>query len=173
MIMKVRGRTPRIADTAFVHKSAVITGDVEVKEGANIWPCAVARGDLSKITIGKNTSVQDNSVLHTDSSLPLTIGDDVIIGHNVNLHSCEVGEGSLVGIGAILLNGVKVGKNCVVAAGSLLPPGKEYPDQSMIMGSPAKVVRQLEESEVENQQTLVAHYQEMVEYYKETEEEIL
>lgn len=170
MIVKVKGHTPQIAGTAFVHESAVVTGDVQIGEGANLWPCAVARGDVSKIVIGRNTSIQDNSVLHTNRYQPLIVGDNVIVGHNVNLHSCEVGEGTLVGIGSIVLDGVKVGKNCIVAAGSLLPPGREYPDNSMIMGSPARVVRQIGEENKENHFSMVSRYQEMISHYMDAEE---
>ncbi|MEG1158407.1 MAG: gamma carbonic anhydrase family protein, partial [Christensenellaceae bacterium] len=102
MITKVKGRNPQIAQTAFVHISAVVIGDVVLKEHASVWPCAVLRGDMSQIIIGENSNVQDNSVLHTNADMPLVVGDHVVIAHGANLHSCEIGENSIVGIGAIV-----------------------------------------------------------------------
>lgn len=172
MICKVKGFTPQIDRTAFVHKSAVVTGNVTLKENVSVWPCAVLRGDMDKIEIGRNSNVQDNSVLHTDEDMPLVLGENVLIGHNANLHSCEIGDGSLIGIGAVVLNGVKIGKGCMVAAGSLVPPNKEFPDGSMIMGSPAKVVREMTQADIDYQRELVEHYIQAARDYMETEEEL-
>ena len=173
MISKVKGKTPQIDATAFVHKSAVVAGDVILKENSSIWPCAVLRGDVGQpVIIGKNSNVQDNSVLHTNDEEPLVIGDNVVVGHNANLHSCEIGEGSLIGIGAVVLDGVKIGKNCLVAAGALVTPNKEFPDGSMIMGSPAKVARTLEQKDIDYQRSLVEHYVNEAKEYLETEEEL-
>ncbi len=173
MISKVKGKEPQIAQTAFVHKSAVVAGEVILKEHSSIWPCAVLRGDIGQpVIIGKNSNVQDNSVLHTNDEEPLVVGDNVVIGHNANLHSCVIGDGSLIGIGAVVLDGVKIGKNCLVAAGSLVTPNKEFPDGSMIMGSPAKAVRELTQKDIDYQHGLVAHYVEEAAAYLETEEEL-
>ena len=161
MISKVKGKEPQIAQTAFVHKSAVVAGEVILKEHSSIWPCAVLRGDIGQpVIIGKNSNVQDNSVLHTNDEEPLVVGDNVVIGHNANLHSCVIGDG------------VKIGKNCLVAAGSLVTPNKEFPDGSMIMGSPAKAVRELTQKDIDYQHGLVAHYVEEAAAYLETEEEL-
>ena len=172
MICKVKGHTPKIDQTAFVHKSAVVTGDVVLGENVGVWPCAVLRGDMDRITIGNCSNVQDNCVLHTDTGLPLVIGESVVIGHNVNLHSCTIGDHSLIGIGAVVLNGAKIGKSCLVGAGSLVTPNKEFPDGSVIMGSPAKVVRQINQDDIDNQQELVDYYMAEAKEYKETEEEL-
>ncbi len=172
MIMKVKGLRPKVAPSAFVHKSAVVTGDVRLAEHVSIWPCAVLRGDANRILIGENTNIQDNSVLHTTEVLPLVIAENVVVGHNVNLHSCEIGEGSLIGIGAVVLDGAKIGKNSVVAAGALVPPGKEYPDGVVLMGSPAKVAREIRAEELENQRMLVAYYKKEAEEYRQTEQEL-
>ncbi|MEG1991538.1 MAG: gamma carbonic anhydrase family protein [Christensenella sp.] len=172
MITRVKGKEPQIDATAFVHKSAVVAGDVVLKEYSSIWPCASLRGDVNQIIIGKNSNVQDNSVLHTNDEQPLLIGDNVVVGHNVNMHSCVIGDGSLIGIGAIILDGAKIGKNCLVAAGALITPNKEFPDGSMIMGSPAKVVRELTKADTAYQQMLVEHYKSEAKDYTETEEEI-
>ena len=142
-IYELDGAAPKISDSAWVADSAQVIGTVELTDDASVWFGVVIRGDMDTIRIGKRTNIQDLSVLHADAGMPLTIGDDVTVGHKVMLHGCTVGDGSLIGIGAIVLNGAKIGKGCLVGAGSLVTEGKEFPDGSMIMGSPAKVVRQL------------------------------
>jgi len=127
----------------WIAPNAVVAGDVILKKNASVWFGAVLRGDNEPITIGENSNVQDNSVLHTDIGSPLTIGTNVTIGHMVMLHGCTIGDGTLIGIGAIVMNGAKIGKNCLVGAGALITEGKEFPDGSMILGSPAKAVREL------------------------------
>ena len=135
--------TPQLAAGAWVADSAQVIGDVRMAENSNVWFGSVVRGDSETITIGENSNIQDACVLHGDPGKPLIIGDNVSVGHQVMLHGCTVGDGTLIGIGAIVLNGVVIGKNCIVGAGSLVTEGKVFPDGSMIMGSPAKVVREL------------------------------
>jgi carbonic anhydrase/acetyltransferase-like protein (isoleucine patch superfamily) len=118
----------------------------------------VIRGDTAYIKVGKNSNVQDGSVLHADEGVPLEVGDDVTIGHQVMLHGCTIGDGALIGIQAVVLNKAKIGKGCIVGAGSLVTEGKEFPDYSMIMGSPAKVVRQLDEATVQKLRQSAQHY---------------
>jgi carbonic anhydrase/acetyltransferase-like protein (isoleucine patch superfamily) len=127
----------------WIAPNAVVAGNVILKKNASVWFGAVLRGDNDPITIGENSNVQDNSVLHTDLGSPLTIGANVTVGHMVMLHGCQIGDGALIGIGAIVLNGARIGKNCLVGAGALITEGKEFPDNTMILGSPAKVVREL------------------------------
>jgi carbonic anhydrase/acetyltransferase-like protein (isoleucine patch superfamily) len=127
----------------WIAPNAVVVGNVILKKNASVWWGAVLRGDNDPITVGENSNVQDNSVLHTDSGSPLTIGANVTVGHMVMLHGCQVGDGALIGIGSIVLNGAKIGNNCLVGANSLITEGKEFPDNCMIVGSPAKVVREL------------------------------
>jgi len=134
----------------FVADSADVMGSVLLKNGASVWFNAVVRGDNDLITIGENSNIQDGSVLHTDPGIPLTVGDNVTIGHMVMLHGCTIGEGSLIGIGSTILNGAKIGKGCLVGAHSLITENKEFPDYSMILGSPAKVVRTLTEEQAAN-----------------------
>ena len=134
---------PRIADTAWVADSAQVIGRVELHEGASVWFGAVLRGDNEWITIGRGSNVQDGTVMHTDMGYPLTIGEHVTIGHQEMLHGCTIGDGSLIGIQAVVLNNAKIGRNCLVGAGALVTEGKEFPDGSLIMGAPAKVVGQL------------------------------
>jgi carbonic anhydrase/acetyltransferase-like protein (isoleucine patch superfamily) len=127
----------------WIAPNAVVAGHVILKKNASVWFGAVLRGDNEPITIGEDSNVQDNSVLHTDIGEPLTVGDNVTIGHMVMLHGCTIGDGTLIGIGSIVMNGAKIGRNCLVGAGALVTEGKEFPDGSMILGSPAKVVREL------------------------------
>ncbi|CAN5346223.1 gamma carbonic anhydrase family protein [soil metagenome] len=127
----------------WIAPSAQVMGRVILKADASIWWGAVVRGDNDPITIGERSNVQDGSVLHTDMGSPLTLGDDVTVGHLVMLHGCTIGDGSLIGIGSIILNGARIGKNCLVGANTLITEGKEFPDNSMIVGSPGKVVREL------------------------------
>ena len=134
---------PRIAPTAWVADSAQVIGRVELGEGASVWYGAVLRGDNEWITLGAGANVQDGAVLHTDMGSPLTLGEKVTVGHQAMLHGCTVGEGSLVGIQAIVLNGAVIGRNCLVGAGAVVTEGKHFPDNSLILGAPARVVREL------------------------------
>jgi carbonic anhydrase/acetyltransferase-like protein (isoleucine patch superfamily) len=134
-------------DEYWIAPNAVVLGNVILKKNASIWFGAALRGDNDPITVGVNSNVQDNSVLHTDSGSPLTIGDNVTVGHLVMLHGCTIGDGSLIGIGSIVLNGARIGRNCLIGAGSLITEGKVIPDNSMVMGSPGKVVRELSDEQ--------------------------
>ncbi|MDO9196909.1 gamma carbonic anhydrase family protein [Rhodoferax sp.] len=157
-IYELDGAAPRIAESAWVADSAQVMGNVELADGASVWFGAVVRGDTETIRIGRRSNIQDMSVLHADVGMPLTLGDDVTVGHKVMLHGCTIGDGSLIGIGAVVLNGAKIGKGCLVGAGSLVTEGKEFPDGSMILGSPAKVVRQLTPEQLEGLRLSALHY---------------
>ena len=130
-------------DDWFVAENAVVVGRVRLENNASVWYHAVLRGDNDLITVGENSNVQDLSVLHTDPGIPLTIGRNVTIGHKVMLHGCAIGSNSLVGINSVVLNGARIGQNCLVGANSLVTEGKRIPDGSLVLGSPARVVRQL------------------------------
>jgi carbonic anhydrase/acetyltransferase-like protein (isoleucine patch superfamily) len=127
-------------------------------ESSSVWYGAVLRGDNDSITLGDRVNVQDGSVLHTDHGYPMVLGNDVSIGHLVMLHGCTIGEGSLVGIQAVILNGAKIGRNCLVGAGAVVTEGKEFPDNSLILGSPAKVVRELSPEQAARVRMAAAHY---------------
>ncbi len=157
---------PQVADSAWVAQNAQVIGDVIIGEGASVWFGVTVRGDTDTITIGAGTNVQDGSVLHADHDVPLTIGRDVTVGHQVMLHGCSIGDESLIGIGAIVLNGARIGRNCLVGAGSLVTEGKEFPDGSMIIGSPAKVVRQLTEEQIEGLRRSAQHYRENAQRFR-------
>lgn len=157
-IYELDGAAPRISNSAWIADSAKVIGDVALADDASVWFGAVIRGDTETIRIGRRTNIQDMSVLHADVGMPLTLGDDVTVGHQVMLHGCTIGDGSLIGIGAVVLNGAKIGKGCLVGAGSLVTEGKEFPDGSMILGSPAKVVRQLTPEQLEGLRLSAQHY---------------
>ena len=150
--------TPRLAEGAWVADSAQVIGNVELAEDASVWFGAILRGDTEPLRIGKSSNVQDGSVIHADIGYPVTLGENVTVGHQVVLHGCTVGDGSLIGIQAVVLNGAKIGKNCLVGAGALVTEGKEFPDGSMIIGAPAKVVRQLTPEQIEGLRRSAAHY---------------
>ena len=142
----------------WVADNATVLGSVVLKEGASVWFNVVIRGDNDPITIGENSNVQDGSVLHTDAGVPLTIGKNVTVGHMAMLHGCAIGDNSLIGIGATVLNRAKIGKNCIIGAHALIPEGKEIPDNSLVMGAPGKVVRQVDEAGVQMLTASALHY---------------
>ncbi len=144
------GVSPQVPGSGnfWVAENATVLGDVILHENASVWFNAVLRGDNDPITIGENSNVQDGSVLHTDVGCPLTIGRDVTIGHMVMLHGCTIGDESLIGIGTTVMNRAVIGKNCIIGAHSLIPEGKVIPDNSLVMGAPGKVVKQLSPEQI-------------------------
>jgi carbonic anhydrase/acetyltransferase-like protein (isoleucine patch superfamily) len=165
-VYAIDGRTPTIPESAYVADSAQVMGSVVMGESSSIWFGVVARGDSDVIHIGERSNVQDGCVLHADAGVPLHIGDNVSVGHKVMLHGCTVGDGSLIGIGAIVLNNAKIGRNCLVGAGSLVTEGKEFPDNSMILGSPAKAVRTLTDEQVAGLRRAAQHYVDNAQRFK-------
>jgi carbonic anhydrase/acetyltransferase-like protein (isoleucine patch superfamily) len=157
-IYELDGISPRLGEGAWVADSAQVIGNVELGAQASVWFGTVIRGDTEKITIGARSNIQDVSVLHADFGEPLVIGENVTVGHMVMLHGCTIGDNSLVGIGAVILNRARIGRNCVVGAGSVVTEGKEFPDNSLIIGSPAKVVRTLDDAAVKKFAGLADHY---------------
>lgn len=166
-IYELDGVAPRMADSAWVADNAQVMGDVALGEGASVWFGATVRGDTETITIGEGSNVQDGSVLHADHGFPLTIGARVTVGHQVMLHGCTIGDESLIGIGAVVLNGARIGRHCLVGAGSLVTEGKVFPDGSMILGRPAKVVRELTPEQIEGLRMSAAHYIENARRYRQ------
>jgi len=149
MITTFNGVEPRIHPTSFIANDATVIGDVEIGVDASVWFGSVVRGDVNYIRIGARTNIQDMTVIHVSSKThPTILEDEITVGHRVTLHGCYVERGSLIGIGAILLDGVRVGSQSLVAAGSLLTPGTEIPPRSLVMGAPAKVKRELTEDEI-------------------------
>ncbi len=142
-LYELDGIAPQIDATAWVADSAQVMGHVKLAAHSSVWFGAVLRGDTESIEIGENSNIQDGSVLHADIGQPLKVGADVTVGHQVMLHGCTIGDGALIGIGAVVLNGARIGRGCIVGAGALVTEGKEFPDHSMILGSPAKAVKTL------------------------------
>jgi len=157
-IYELDGVAPQLGKDAWVADSAEVMGNVILGENASVWFGAVLRGDTETLTIGRNSNVQDLSVLHADIGCPLTIGENVTIGHQVMLHGCTVGDNSLIGIQSVVLNNAKIGRNCIVGAGSVVTEGKEFPDNSLIVGSPAKVIRTLDDAAAAKLRQSAEHY---------------
>lgn len=157
-VYEIDGTAPRIAASAWVADSAEVIGDVDLAEGVSIWFAAVLRGDAEHMSIGAGSNVQDASVLHADPGFPLLVGEKVSIGHQAMLHGCTVGDGSLIGIQAVVLNGARIGRNCLVGAGALVTEGKEFPDGSLIVGAPARVVRALTPDQIAGLRRTADHY---------------
>ena len=143
---------------SWIAPTAAVIGKVRLDKGASVWFGAVLRGDNELIHIGENSNVQDGTVMHTDMGFPLTLGKGVTVGHNVMMHGCTVGDYSLIGINAVVLNGARIGKNCIIGANTLIPEGKDIPDGSLVMGSPGKVVRELNDGQKQMLQASAAHY---------------
>ena len=144
----------------WIASNAVVIGDVTLEKNVSIWFNATLRGDIENIHIGEGSNIQDGSVLHTDPGYPLKTGKNVTVGHLVMLHGCVIGDNSLIGIGAVILNGVKIGKNCIIGANALLTENKIIPDNSLVIGSPGKIVRQVSKEEVRSITENAIHYQE-------------
>jgi len=155
---RIANKVPQVAATAFVAREATLVGEVIVGEQASVWFGAVARGDNEPIRIGDRCNVQEGAVLHADPGFPLTLESEVSVGHQAMLHGCTIGEGSLVGIQAVVMNGAVIGKESLVGAGALVTEGKVFPERSLILGSPAKVVRQLSEEDVARLRKTAAGY---------------
>lgn len=149
MIYKLGNKTPKISDRCFIAENAVLIGDISLAENVTVWFSAVLRADMSRIEIGANSNVQDNTTIHGDTDFPVIIGEGVTIGHNCIIHGCSIGDNSLIGMGAILLNGAKIPKNCIVGAGSVVSDKLVAEEGSLIIGSPAKVVKKLSEDKIE------------------------
>ena len=166
MLTSVRGRTPQIDATAFVAENATVIGDVAVGANAGIWFGAVVRGDSNAIRIGRQTNIQDNSVLHVDHKHTLTIGDDVTVGHRAILHGCTIENRVLVGMGATIMNGAVIGADSIVGAGALVTEGAQVPPRSLVLGFPAKVKRELTEEEVAGIARSASLYAEYASWYR-------
>ncbi|HZE90929.1 MAG TPA: gamma carbonic anhydrase family protein [Rhizobacter sp.] len=149
---------PRIAPSAWVADSAEVIGNVTLSDDVSVWFGCVLRGDSEHIEIGAGSNIQDGTVIHADKGVPMVLGQNVSVGHQVMLHSCHVGDNSLIGIGAVVLNGAKIGKNSLVGAGALVTEDKEFPDGSLILGSPARAVRPLTPEQIADLQRIAAHY---------------
>ena len=157
---------PSIPESAYVASGATVIGKVTLGERASVWPGAVLRGDNEPIRIGDDTNIQESAVLHTDPGFPLTIGDNVSIGHQAMLHGCTVGDGALIGIQAVVLNNAVIGKDCLVGAGAVVTEGKVFADRSLIVGAPARVLRELTDENVAMMRANAEDYAKRQQLYK-------
>ncbi|HET9645786.1 MAG TPA: gamma carbonic anhydrase family protein [Burkholderiaceae bacterium] len=165
-IYRLNDDVPRIAPSAFVAREATLIGKVSLGEQTSVWPGAVVRADNEPIRIGDRTNVQEGAVLHADPGFPLTIGEDVTVGHQAMLHGCTIGPGSLIGIQAVVLNGATIGRHCLIGAGAIVTEGKAFPDRSLILGVPAKVVRELTDEDVARLQQAAEVYTRKADLYR-------
>nr|WP_067294023.1 gamma carbonic anhydrase family protein [Marinobacterium profundum] len=165
-IFKYDSFVPQIHDDTYIAEQATVIGKVVLQQGGSIWPQAVLRGDNEAIEIGTGSNVQEGAVMHTDPGFPLKVGAGVTIGHQAMLHGCEIGDGSLIGIQAVVLNGAVIGKNCLVGAGAVVTEGKVFPDNSLIIGAPAKRVRDLTEEAINDLKANAEHYVDKGRQYK-------
>ncbi len=167
MKQKILNRQPEIAVQAYVHPTAVLIGGVKAAEGVSIWPNAVLRADIAAIEIGHNSNVQDGVCIHVDYEKPALIGKNVTIGHNAVIHGAKIGDNTLIGMGAIVME-AQIGEGCIIGAGALIPAGKEIPRGSLVMGVPAKIVRQLSEEEIKNLEKHALEYVKLAEAFQKT-----
>ena len=169
---RLGGRAPLVHADAYVSEHAVIIGDVEICEGASIWPGAIIRGDSAKILIGPNSNVQDGAVVHADPGLPTILGESVSVGHLAMVHGCTIGSHCLIGIHAVLLNGSIIGDNCLVGAGSIIPENREYEAGSLIVGTPGRVIRALSDEAIMAIAANAVHYKARGAHYKTSLERV-
>lgn len=166
MLLKFKSSSPEIPDSAFVADNATVIGDVVLGEESSVWFGAVIRGDENPICIGKRTNIQDNVVIHISATSRADIGDNVTIGHCAVVHGCKIADNVLIGMNSTVLDGAEIGENCIIGANALVPPGKKIPAGSMVMGVPAKVVRELTEDEISGIKENAAVYVELLHEYK-------
>ncbi len=157
---ELNGVRPTLPESGncWIAGSAEVMGNVILRENASVWYGCVLRGDNDPITVGENANIQDLTVIHTDIGAPVTIGANVTVGHRVILHGCEIGDDTLIGMGSTILNRVKIGRNCIIGANTLISEGKEIPDNSLVMGSPGKVVKELSPQQVQMITLSAMHY---------------
>lgn len=167
MIKDLKDIKPNIHKSVFVAENASVIGDVNIGEGSSIWYGAVIRGDIENIEIGKYTNIQDNSTVHTETNIPTKIGDYTVVGHNAIVHGCTVGNNCLIGMGAIVLNQAIIGDNCIIGAGAVVTEGQKIPANSLVMGIPAKIVRQVTDEEIEGIRKNALRYNELAKKHME------
>ena len=165
MIMGLKGKQPETEKASFIAENATIIGDVKLEEGTTVWYGAVIRGDGESIRVGKNTNIQDNTVVHVDPDNPVSIGEGVTIGHSCIIHGCTIGDNCLIGMGSIIMNGAKIGDNCLIGSGALITENKEFPAGSKIIGSPAKIKSEVTEKDMELSRYSAEYYLEDAAFY--------
>lgn len=168
---RINELVPKTSPSCFIHKTAVIIGDVTIGDNVSVWPCAVLRGDIASISVGENSNIQENACVHVNYGCPAVIGKGVSVGHGAVVHGSKIGDNCLIGMNAVVMES-EIGPNCIIGAGAVVPAGKSIPAGSLVMGVPAKVVRQLEEDEVNGIIKNAREYAAAVRLYKDHCEEI-
>lgn len=168
---RIKDKTPHVPASSFVHKTAVILGDVKLGENVSVWPCAVLRGDIAGIEIGDNSNIQDNACVHVNYGMPALIGKGVSVGHGAIVHGSKIGDNCLIGMNAVVMES-EIGPNCIIGAGAVVPAGKNIPAGSLVMGVPAKIIRRLEEDEVNAIMKNAHDYTQAIEIYQKECKEI-
>lgn len=161
MIINFMDKKPTVEEDVYISETSVIIGDVTLKKNTNVWFGAVLRGDVDSIMIGENTNIQENTIIHVDQNEHVEVGNGCTIGHGAIIHGCQIGNNTLIGMGAIILNGAKIGNNTIVGAGSLVTQNKKFEDGVLIIGNPAKVVRNLTDEEIKNNKKSCLKYMEL------------
>lgn len=157
-LIRYKGKVPQVGERVFLAEGACLVGDVSIGDDSSVFYNAVLRGDLAEIKIGKRTNIQDNVCIHVSTGVGVSIGDEVTVGHGAVLHGCTIEDNVLVGMGAVIMDGALVMKNCIIGAGALVTAGKNFPEGSLVMGSPAQIIRPLTTDEIKNVKTGVEHY---------------
>ncbi len=171
MIEKLAHLTPQVDASAFVHPAAVVVGQVTLGKNVSVFPCAVLRGDIAAISVGENSNIQDNACLHVNYNAPCQIGRGVSVGHGAVVHGSKVGDNVIIGMNAVIMES-EIGPNCIIGAGAVVPAGKNIPAGSLVMGVPAKVVRHLDEDEVNGILQNAHEYVKAIPLYKEQTQEL-
>lgn len=166
MIYPYKGKEPKVHSSVFLADGVIVTGDVEIGEDSTIWFNTVIRGDVAPTIIGKRVNIQDNSILHQSPNNPLIIEDEVTVGHGVILHSSKIHKKALIGMGSIILDNAEIGEGAFIGAGSLVPPGKKIPPNTLALGRPARVIRELTDEDWKEMKRIVNDYVEKGAYYK-------
>lgn len=166
MLIPYRGQLPQVDSSALIQPGAQVIGDVSIGAESSLWFNVVARGDINSIRIGRRTNVQDGTVIHVCSDRPVVVGDEVTIGHNATIHGCIIGDGCLIGMGSIVLDGAVLGAEVLLAAGSLVAPGSQFPPGTLVMGSPARVKRELQPEEIAVLRQSAANYVTLLQNYR-------
>lgn len=172
MVIMYKSYIPKISNTTFIAANSTIIGRCTIEDNSSVWFNATIRADVNEIVIGKNVNIQDGSVIHCDHEYAVSIADNVTIGHNVIIHGCSIGSNCIIGMGSVILDGAIIGKNCIIGANSLITSGKKIPDGSLVMGSPAKAVRELSFEEIEGISKSVAGYVALSKEYMSVEKQV-